>query len=102
MHSPPLSATDRTSRFYTGLLPNTSLAPVERFGWSLVAARLRLLRHAMAASPTTLRWFAFLSESCAPLGHGTHAHAMLSAMGGRSFIDTTGHTVTPEEVRGKR
>lgn len=104
VHADPDHATqsgqpiNQDSRFYTGLLPNASLAPVERFGWSLVEARFRLLRHAYQSAPHSLRWFAFLSESCAPVVNGAHAYAFLDKMAGRSFIDTRAHAVSAAEV----
>mmetsp|Transcript_34837 Transcript_34837/g.76621 ORF Transcript_34837/g.76621 Transcript_34837/m.76621 type:complete len:301 (-) Transcript_34837:1189-2091(-) len=63
---------------------------VERMGYSMVQARLYLLRHAIdtaAANGRPMpRWFAFFSESCAPVASCRETNSYLASRAGKSFI----------------
>ncbi|KAL3904707.1 MAG: hypothetical protein SGPRY_011187 [Prymnesium sp.] len=69
---------------------------VHRFDFSIVKARLLLLRAAVEQSrpyaslpgrrQTTPQWFLFLSDSCAPLLPCSEIHLYLERHGNRSFV----------------
>ena len=70
---------------------------VHRFGYSMVEARLLLLRNASAQRPD---WYLFFSESCAPLLPCKKVHAFLKQHQGRSFVENRNGTNRPvKEVR---
>uniref|UniRef100_A0A7S4B4Z2 Protein xylosyltransferase n=2 Tax=Chrysotila carterae TaxID=13221 RepID=A0A7S4B4Z2_CHRCT len=86
--SPP-SQNLSNSRFFNNTIIDRSVH-IERMGYTMVQARLYLLRHAVeaaaAAGRPPPRWFAFLSDSDAPTVTCAEAHAYVSTREGKSFI----------------
>ena len=77
-------------------LPQAELIKVHRFGFSLVQARMKLLRHATSVLKPPA-YYIFLSESCAPIATCATVHEYLSraaqASPPRSFVGEAPQTL---------
>ena len=71
--------------FHGKMIP--SRTPVRRAEYSLVKARLLLLRNASAERPVPPDWHLFFSDACAPLLPCTRVHNFLLRHQGRSFVE---------------
>lgn len=64
-----------------------SCVPVRRMEYSMVKARLLLMRNASAHLPRPPDWYFFFSESCAPLLPCAQLHNFLKQHQGKSFVE---------------
>lgn len=98
------STAPQTANEWSNLVINDHIH-IERFGWTMVEARMLLLSNATQeveqegmGSSERDKWYLFFSESCAPIGTCEQAHSYLRHHAGKSFIDTERRPLHPLQL----